>query len=273
MNKDEAKMPLGSATTSYNHTYDSGLLYPIGRSDLANKVKFNGFDVWNCYEMCWLNAGGKPEVRIMRFIVPYNSPNIVESKSVKLYLNSFSNTSFEDESTVLQTIKEDIGKQTGAKIEVEFFKLDQFNGTNLTTFNGKLLDDIEVKVDKLDLTPKLLKLASDEEIVSEVLYSNLLKSNCPVTNQPDWASIQISYTGLKIDHESLLLYIISFRNHNEFHEHCVERIFSDIMNLASPSELTVHAKYTRRGGIDINPIRSTNDLIITAINILRDIRQ
>jgi 7-cyano-7-deazaguanine reductase len=273
MNKDEAGMPLGSATTSYNHTYDSGLLYPIERNRLPGSVRFNGFDVWNCYEMSWLNAMGKPEVRIMRFIVPCNSANIVESKSVKLYLNSFSNTSFDNENIVLQTIKEDIGKQAGENIEVELFKLDQFNGTKLTTFNGKLLDELEVKADKLDVTPKLLKLASDDEIVSEVLYSNLLRSNCPVTNQPDWASIQISYTGRKIDHESLLLYIISFRNHNEFHEQCVERIFADIMNLASPSELTVQAKYTRRGGIDINPIRSTVDLIITDINLLRDVRQ
>lgn len=273
MDKEIAKSPLGSTTTSYNHTYDNGLLYPIKRSKLPSGTKSNGFDVWNCYEMSWLNAKGKPEVRIMQFIVPCNSANIVESKSVKLYLNSFSNTSFDGENIVLRTIEEDIGKQVGADIEVRLFKLDQFKDTNLTTFDGKLLDDLDVKADLLDLSPKLLKLAHEDQIVTEVLYSNLLKSNCPVTNQPDWASIQISYTGSKIDHESLLLYIISFRNHNEFHEQCAERIFSDIMNLASPSELTVQAKYTRRGGIDINPIRSTIDLIITDINLLRDVRQ
>lgn len=273
MDHEENKMPLGSATTTYNHTYDSGLLYPIKRNKLSEGQKINGYDVWNCYEMCWLNAKGKPEVRIMQFIVPCNSKNIVESKSVKLYLNAFSNTLFDDENIVLKTIKEDIGKQVGTDIEVKFFKLEQFKGTNLTTFNGLILDDLDVKVDRLDLTPKLLKLSSNEKIVSEVLFSNLLKSNCPVTNQPDWASIQISYTGSKIDHESLLLYIISFHNHNEFHEQCAERIFIDIMNIASPSELMVHAKYTRRGGIDINPIRSTIDLNITDINLLRDVRQ
>ena len=271
--------PLGKATI-YKNSYDNSLLYSIKRNEtrtdlnIAGALPFKGFDVWNCYELSWLDKYNKPVVRFLRLFIPCDSPSIVESKSLKLYLNSFSDTVFDHEGLVKETILRDISDKAGDEIIVEILKLDQLNHTTLSSFDGICLDDLELHVSNFDHDAKLLKLDNNDNTeTEEILYTNLFKSNCPVTNQPDWASVQISYKGRKIDHPSLLRYIISFRNHNEFHENCVERIFVDIMNLSSPARLTVQAKYTRRGGIDINPIRSTLDLIATDINILRDVRQ
>lgn len=263
--------PLGKATV-YKDSYDSSLLYSINRSQ--PRANFKGFDIWNCHELSWLDKYHKPEVRFLRLFIPCHSPRIVEAKSVKLYLNSFSGEVFEQEQHVKETITRDISEKVGTKVEVEIIALNQLNNSPLSCFDGVCLDNLELRVSDFDLSSKLLSLEGDgNTITEEILYTSLLKSNCPVTNQPDWAAAQVSYHGPKIDHHSLLLYIISFRNHNEFHENCVERIFTDIMNLSSPSRLTVHAKYTIRGGIAINPIRSTLDLIATEVNVLRDVRQ
>ncbi len=264
-------------STEYKNQYDKSLLVAIPRS-LArsqigldeNDISFTGIDIWNCYEVSWLNSKGKPEVRILTFSVPYDSTNISESKSVKLYLNSFNGSNFASEDEVLELIKQDIGDITGAKIEASFSSLHK-RQYKIEVFDGQLIDDIDIKVNDYDINPDLLKVS--EDYTEEVLYSNLLKSNCLVTNQPDWASVKISYKGKEIDKASLLQYIISFRNRNEFHEQCVEHIFNDIISICKPEELTVHAKYTRRGGVDINPYRTSKAFDIKDVCQIRDIRQ
>lgn len=269
--------PLGKET-EYKSIYDPSLLFSIKRDlgranigisdpELGEKgsvdLPFSGFDVWNCYELSWLDNYGKPQLAILKFFVPCQSPNIVESKSVKLYLNSFNNTKFAGISEVERHVKQDLSKATDSEVVVEIKNLEEFSGSKLSEPKGQNIDNIEIQVNDYDLSADYLKLAGgdqENQNIDEVLYSNLLRSNCLITNQPDWGSVSISYSGAKIDKESLLRYIISFRNHNEFHEQCVERIFCDIMKKCSPDSLTVEAKYTRRGGIDINPIRSTGEI-------------
>ena len=272
---------LGKEVT-YADRYDPELLQPIPRSLCRQQIGIHsslpfesGFDLWNCYEVSWRNSKNKPQVRVLEFIVPFTSEFIVESKSLKLYLNSLNNTNFADDTEVEQTIWRDLTKLLNSEIHIELKPLAKFQNQVLTNFEGIDLDtqDIIIANDD-DITSDLLKLSDKDINIKEQLYSNLLKSNCLATKQPDWASLQISYEGKMIDHSALLRYIISFRNHNEFHEQCVERIFKDITNVCTPRELTVYARYTRRGGIDINPIRSTRrDLNTTALNNLRHFRQ
>jgi len=266
--------------TNYKGYYDPNLLYPIARAigrekiGIEGKLPFkSGFDIWNCYEVSWLNAKGKPEVRVLEFMVPHFSKNIIESKSLKLYLNSFNGTRFENDGVVTDLIKSDLSKICDTEIHAELKNINNYVGDTLSGFEGANLDELDVEVQNFDLNADLLTIEDNTKEVCEVVYSNLLKSNCLVTNQPDWASVQISYQGPKIDHKSLLLYILSFRDHNEFHEQCVERIFNDISNKCAPTELEVYARYTRRGGIDINPIRSSKDLKATGVNNFRQIRQ
>ncbi len=266
--------------TAYIDLYDNSLLCPISRKfareqlQIVGALPFHGFDIWNCYEVSWLSKTGKPEVRILEFVVSSDSPNIVESKSLKLYLNSFNNTKFESSEQVKELITRDLSLIFESAVIVSLKDLESYDGTRLQSFSGINLDRLEVTITSFEVSQNLPKLLEDNmQIVDEVLYSNLLKSNCLVTNQPDWASVQISYRGRKIDHSSLLKYLVSFRNHNEFHEQCVERIFCDISKFCVPDELTVYARYTRRGGIDINPIRSSSKLDITKLNNLRQIRQ
>ena len=267
----------------YKDKYDNSLLCSISRSlarkeiDISPSLPFLGFDIWNCYELSWLNMKGKPEVRILELVVNANSENIVESKSLKYYLNSFNNTNFQDDNEVKCLIESDLNNLLKSSILVTIKTLEAYDNNKLNVFHGQNLDliDIEAEVvfgnSKIDRN--ILHLSQDDTFVEETLYSNLLKSNCLVTGQPDFASVQISYKGKKIAQDSLLKYLISFRNHNEFHEQCVERIWNDIQNICKPLELTVYARYTRRGGIDINPIRSSCDLAITSLNNLRHIRQ
>jgi len=269
------ELPLGKEV-EYKDKYDPELLYPISRQiarkglSISPPRPFYGFDIWNCYEVSWLNAKGKPEVRILEITIPAISANIVESKSLKLYLNSFNNTNFSNEAEVKELIKSDLSRILKSDIQLSLNSLEEYNHKPLSSFNGQSLDNYDI--DFRHPNP-LLKLASNANKVSEILYSNLLRSNCPVTRQPDWASVQISYSGLQLNHEALLTYIVSFRNHNEFHEHCVERMFCDIITVCNPEHLTVYARYTRRGGIDINPIRSTYDLKTTDLNNFRCVRQ
>lgn len=244
-------------------------------------LPFYGYDLWNCYELSWLNPSGKPEVRILEFAISAASEYIVESKSLKLYLNSFNNTKFASQQEVTQTIKADLEECLGAIVFLSIKHLEEYTEQKLGIFKGVHLDQFDIAIDNFEIKEHLPRLAaalSDKKLgqtleIEEFLYSNLLKSNCPVTNQPDWASIQIHYRGPVMDHKSLLAYIVSFRNHNEFHEHCIERIFCDLLEHCRPSQLTVYGRYTRRGGIDINPIRSTNYLEITKLDNSRHVRQ
>ncbi len=265
----------------YKCNYDSSLLFPIKRSLARNKIitqselPFNGYDLWNCYEVSWLNLKGKPEVRIVHFIVPANSECLIESKSIKLYLNSFNNTKFTDEQEVFDLIQSDLSHAAGLAVEVFINKLSYYKNQTLNLFDGILLDEIDVEISDYQVNSDLLKMELDsaEHIVEETLYSNLLKSNCLVTGQPDWASVQIKYSGKKINHQSLLKYLISYRNHNGFHEECIEHIFVDILENCRPKELTVFAKYTRRGGVDISPFRTNLGAKNTEIIKVRDVRQ
>jgi len=265
--------------TAYKDQYDNSLLQPISRLLARDNIKipaplpFSGYDIWNCYEVSWLNLKGKPEVKILELIVNAESENIIESKSLKLYLNSFNNTKFASSAEVLELIQKDLTLVVNSQVTVIINDLESYEGKLLSSFKGINLDKIDIFIDNFTIAENLPKLSDENIQVEETLYSNLLKSNCLVTNQPDWASIQISYKGLKIQPDSLLKYLISFRNHNEFHEQCVEQIFWDISKLCEPKELVVYARYTRRGGIDINPVRASYVLNIAEIENLRHIRQ
>jgi 7-cyano-7-deazaguanine reductase len=265
--------------TEYKNQYDKSLLTPIprsiGRKELAlpKELPFFGFDLWNCYEVSWLNKSGKPCVKFLDFEVPANSEYLIESKSLKLYLNSFNNTKFENESEVANIIQKDLSDTANANVNIKISTLAKYNLSQISQFSGKSIDDLDVEISDYNVKSELLELAENNNYVEEILFSDLLKSNCLITNQPDWASIQIKYSGTQIDHKSLLKYIISFRNHNEFHEQCVEHIFNDIMTKCKPKTLTVFAKYTRRGGIDINPLRTNQKIENLETYKVRDIRQ
>lgn len=261
----ELKGALLGQQTEYKDSYDASLLFPIARKlnrdDLnidESALPFKGEDTWTGYELSWLNQKGKPVVAVAEFIFPATSSHIIESKSFKLYLNSFNQTKFDSMARVQQILTSDLSKAANCDVVVKLFNADDFDCLMPTPFTGTYLDDLDIEVSEYDLNTELLKADASNEIVTETLYSHLLKSNCLITSQPDWASVVIRYTGKKICHESLLKYLISFRNHNEFHEQCVERLFCDIQNKFSMTQLEVFARYTRRGGLDINPYRSTN---------------
>ncbi len=263
MLEQETLSPLGKKTIYTNH-YQRDLLFPISRKGKRDEIQvpqilpFKGVDIWNAFELSWLNAKGKPIVALGEFIVPCESPNVVESKSIKLYLVSFTNTKWDSTEIVRQTIQKDLSDFAGAPVKVKITLIEDFSENTLTSFNGICLDELDIECDEYLVNPTFLQ-TDGENIVSEILYSNLLKSNCLVTNQPDWGSVQICYTGKKINHEGLLKYLVSLRNHNEFHEQCIERIFMNILQRCQPQKLTVYGRYTRRGGLDINPFRSTED--------------
>ncbi len=261
----------------YISKYDNSLIRPIsrnlGRNNLALEFQqFYGFDIWNCYEISWLSRKNKPEVRVMELIFDANSDNIIESKSLKLYLNSFNNSNFNGDEEVQHLIHRDLSLAVNSHVFVNIRKLESYTNDFLTNFSGINLDLLDVTMSKFEIQDNLPHLSSDDYI-EESLYSNLLKSNCLVTHQPDWGSVQIAYKGSKINHESLLKYIISFRNHNEFHEQCIEHMWNDINKNCAPKELTIYGRYTRRGGIDINPIRSSKLLNMDDILNARHIRQ
>ncbi|MCW9018073.1 MAG: NADPH-dependent 7-cyano-7-deazaguanine reductase QueF, partial [Kangiellaceae bacterium] len=255
-----AENPLGK-TTKYVSLYAPDLLFPIPRSEKRKELEseflsFKGADIWNAFELSWLNQNGLPQVAVAKLVFPADSLNIVESKSLKLYLNSFNQTKFESPVKVESTIAKDLSQASQAKVEVKLFKLDQASEFNIYGLEGELIDEQDIEISNYQYCPDVLQEAVGGELVTEVLVSHLLKSNCLITSQPDWASVQIKYSGKKIDREALLRYLVSFRSHNEFHEQCVERIFADIKKFCQPERLTVYARYTRRGGLDINPWRS-----------------
>ncbi len=250
-------------TTEYKHQYDARLLQPVPRSlnrdDLAltaDNLPFVGVDIWTLYELSWLNTKGLPQVAIGEVMLPATSPNLIESKSFKLYLNSYNQTRFASWQQVEQQLQQDLSACAGQPIQVQLQSLAHYNQQPIVNMTGDCIDDQDIEITDYQFNPHYLANSASDEQVSETLHSHLLKSNCLITNQPDWGSVEIRYTGGKIDRQALLRYLISFREHNEFHEQCVERIFTDIMHYCQPSELTVYARYTRRGGLDINPYRS-----------------
>jgi 7-cyano-7-deazaguanine reductase len=251
---------LGKAS-SYIDQYDASLLFPIPRADKRAEIgvqetpPFFGADMWTLYELSWLNLRGKPQVALAHITVPCESPNIVESKSLKLYLNSFNNTRFLDAREVRERIRADISAATGVGIGIKTMGPELFDREPIHEMDGLNLDRLDVDCMHFTPTPELLFAEFDEPPVTETLTSNLLKSNCLVTGQPDWGSVQIAYSGPAINQEGLLQYLVSFRNHNEFHEQCVERVFMDLWTRCKPIKLSVYARYTRRGGLDINPFR------------------
>ena len=253
---------LGKAS-SYIDQYDASLLFPIPRADKRAEIgvlqtpPFFGADMWTLYELGWLNLRGKPQVALAHITVPCESPNIVESKSVKLYLNSFNNTKFLDAREVRERIRADVSAATGVGIGIKTMGPELFDREPIHEMDGLNLDRLDVECLHFTPHPELLFAEFDEPPVTETLTSNLLKSNCLVTGQPDWGSVQIAYSGPAINQEGLLQYLVSFRNHNEFHEHCVERIFMDVWTRCKPIKLSVYARYTRRGGLDINPFRTS----------------
>jgi 7-cyano-7-deazaguanine reductase len=260
---------LGKAA-AYIDRYDPSLLFPISREPkrrelgLGATLPFFGADLWTAYELSWLTPRGKPQVAIAHVTVPCETPNIVESKSFKLYLNSFSNTPFASSDEVRDRIRADVGEAvwrgapSASSVGVRIVMPDQFDAESIQELEGLSLDRLDVECTQYTPAPELLKAASGEQPVTETLVSNLLKSNCLVTSQPDWGTVQVRYTGPQIDQAGLLQYIVSFRNHNEFHEQCVERMFMDIRARCKPVKLAVYARYTRRGGLDINPFRSSH---------------
>lgn len=245
---------------TYINQYDPSLLWPIPREDNRNKIgmhgklPFHGIDIWTAYELSWLNTNGKPIVAMAEFIIPCDSSHLIESKSMKLYLNSFNQTKFSSEHVVANTIITDINKLVGCKIKVNLFSAENASVFPIKEWSGICLDHLDIITDTYTVNPEFL--TTENNTVTEIVFSHLLKSNCLVTNQPDWGSVLIKYTGKKINHVGLLKYIISYRNCNEFAEPGTEHIFMDIMNHCKPEKLTVYTRYTRRGGLDINPFRS-----------------
>jgi len=259
---DYSETGLGRETT-YSDLYDASLLQPIPRSkarqqERTGTLPFVGCDVWTAFEVSWLNAEGLPQVAIGEFSFPCTSDSIIESKSFKLYLNSIIQTPFESKQVVTELLTADLSSACGSTVNVVLYELAEYAGfCEITEPQGICLDQRSVSIDRYHPDSTLLS-ADVANHVTQTLYSHLLKTNCPVTDQPDWASVYITYSGSKIDADGLLKYIVSYRQHQDFHEQCVEQIFSDIMMRCNPSELSVYARYMRRGGLDINPFRSTS---------------
>ena len=259
--KELAGLTLGQKTEYSNH-YDASLLQPVPRSlnrddlNLGDSLPFQGCDIWTLYELSWLNEKGLPQVAIGEVSIPATSANLIESKSFKLYLNSFNQTRFSSWDQVEQTLIKDLSACAGETVSVTVRSVVDYTDSVVVTMEGDCIDEQEIEITSYDFDRTLIQDAAIGEVVEESLHSHLLKSNCLITNQPDWGSVEIQYKGKQIDREALLRYLVSFREHNEFHEQCVERIFTDIMEFCQPESLTVYARYTRRGGLDINPYRS-----------------
>ena len=255
--------PLGKSS-QYIAEYSPDLLFPISRTtkwaelglDGAN-LPYQGVDYWNCYELSWLLPSGKPVVAIGEFAIPADSPNIIESKSFKLYLNSLNQTAFASWDEVQATLARDLSAVAGKPVAVRLRSLGEVSAEGVATLPGQCIDDLDIRVSQYDQPQPELLRCDASRVVEERLHSHLLKSNCPVTGQPDWGSLVVQYQGAALDHASLLAYLVSFRQHADFHEQCVERIFLDLQRLLQPQSLSVYARYVRRGGLDINPYRSS----------------
>ena len=267
-----ANLTLGQKV-DYIEQYTPELLQGVPRTlsreqiGVAQPLPFGGIDIWNGYELSWLNPKGKPQVAILQCRVPIDSQNLIESKSFKLYLNSFNQSVFGSADEVARHLTKDLSACAQAPVEVQLFSAGQFGALQLGELDGTVIDELDIEINAYEPSPELL--TTGDQQVSETLVSHLLKSNCLITSQPDWASVQIHYEGAAIDHAGLLAYLISFRRHNEFHEQCIERIFCDLMNRCKPHKLAVYARYTRRGGLDINPLRANFDFNISNNRLAR----
>ena len=262
--------------TKYAEKYDRTLLQPVPRR--LNRDQLNitatqpftiGADIWTAYEISWLNPKGVPQVAIADVSIDFRSENLIESKSFKLYLNSFNQTTFADFADVQQTLQRDLQDCARGEVNVRLNSLADYTAQPIVALSGDCIDAQDIKVRDYAFNAALLNHCTGEHLVEETLVSHLLKSNCLITQQPDWGSLQIHYVGKQINREQLLRYIISFRQHNEFHEQCVERIFCDLMQYAKPEKLTVYARYTRRGGLDINPYRSNFEPLPQNVRLAR----
>jgi len=258
--------PLGKSS-EYIATYTPSLLFPIPRAAkwaelglTAQTLPYQGVDFWNCFELSWLLPSGKPVVAIAEFSIPADSPNIIESKSFKLYLNSLNQTPFADRAELVATLEKDLSAAAGKPVGVRIRSLADIEAEGVAALPGVCIDELDVTIHSYDRPQPELLRCDDSRVVEEAVHSHLLKSNCPVTSQPDWGSVAVEYRGAALDHASLLAYIVSFRQHSDFHEQCVERIFLDLQRLLKPEKLTVYARYVRRGGLDINPYRSTETI-------------
>ena len=267
--------PLGKST-EYKTTYDASLLFAIERRVKweqfgldGEQLPYQGVDIWTAYELSWLLPSGKPVVAMAEFQVPAHSPNIIESKSFKLYLNSFNQSTFANADAVERVMANDLSAIAGAPVAIQIVTLEQATLKGLSCLPGVCIDGLDVQVQTYD-APDAALLCADAGRSDEQLHSHLLRSRCPVTGQPDWGSVAIEYRAeRRLQHESLLQYLISFREHQDFHEQCVERIFLDLHHLLRPDFLSVQARYLRRGGLDINPCRSTHAVQWKTMRLVR----
>ena len=273
--KSLSALKLGQKT-EYKSEYDPTLLQPVPRKlnrdglGITEQQPFDrGADVWTCYELSWLNENGLPQVAIADVAIDFRSENLIESKSFKLYLNSFNQTKFASLEQVEQTLAKDLSQCASGQVSVKVYKLSAYTRQPIVDFAGECIDEQDIQIDSYEFSNEHLASVAEGEVVEETLVSHLLKSNCLITSQPDWGSVQIHYIGKKLNQEKLLRYLVSFREHNEFHEQCVERIFTDLMQFAQPEKLTVYARYTRRGGLDINPFRSNFESVPQNLRMAR----
>ncbi|WGE55947.1 NADPH-dependent 7-cyano-7-deazaguanine reductase QueF [Actinobacillus equuli subsp. equuli] len=273
--KSLSALKLGQKT-EYKSEYDPTLLQPVPRKlnrdglGITEQQPFDrGADVWTCYELSWLNENGLPQVAIADVAIDFRSENLIESKSFKLYLNSFNQTKFASLEQVEQTLAKDLSQCASGQVSVKVYKLSAYTQQPIVDFAGECIDEQDIQIDSYEFSNEHLASVAEGEVVEETLVSHLLKSNCLITSQPDWGSVQIHYVGKKLNREKLLRYLVSFREHNEFHEQCVERIFTDLMQFAQPEKLTVYARYTRRGGLDINPFRSNFESVPQNLRMAR----
>lgn len=271
-------------TTSYPKNYDASILFAISRSLGRDEVLkqtgiqadqlTDGVDVWQAFELSWLNLQGICKVAIARIRIPANSPNIVESKSLKLYLNSLNFTKFGDMAEVQALIQKDLSACVGIKVSVEIVPLGG-SGFEVQEPLGVCIDEVLDTEGEViacdDIKSAILSQPPVHQMMTYQFHTNLLRSNCPVTSQPDWGTLSVSITTNKaLDYQKILRYVLTFRQHNGFHEQCVERIFADLLVNFEPSSLMVQANYTRRGGIDINPVRVLNHALPA---VTRQVRQ
>jgi 7-cyano-7-deazaguanine reductase len=255
------QLPLGQ-NSAQPITYDPSVLVPVKRS-LARKVEgideslFFGHDLWNCWEVSWLNPDGRPEIRIGQLVVPASSPYLCESKSLKLFLNSFANDRFISDQVLIDKVCGDLEAVLGVRPDFHLYSAsDQRFAVEAP--KGICLDTLNVNLAVYTPDARLLQVDPNRE-VSERFHTHLFRSNCPVTGQPDWATVVVKYAaGVALFPQSLLAYLVSYRNHTGFHEACIERIYQDLYECLNPSELVVWAGFLRRGGLDINPVRSLN---------------
>lgn len=268
-------LKLGQAT-HYAEEYDASLLQPVPRRlnreslGIVEQQPFTqGGDIWTAYEISWLNPKGLPQVAIADVVLDFQTENLIESKSFKLYLNSFNQSKFADMQAVAETMSRDLSACAKGKVTVQLQPLEAYQNQPIAHFSGACIDHQDIEIADYSFNAALLENCTQGEMVEEHLVSHLLKSNCLITKQPDWGSLEIHYVGNKIDREKLLRYVVSFRQHNEFHEQCVERIFCDLMHYARPEKLSVYARYTRRGGLDINPFRSNFEALPANLRLAR----